>query len=85
MAAFPARLRGELVAGVDAVLLDAGIAGCSSTWLSSGEQLPVGCERRLRRSLEQVEAVLVGLDDPGEVACYRRLRATARAICPGTR
>jgi hypothetical protein len=61
-AAFPGRLWGADVAGVEMVLLDADVAGCVSTWLHDrgildGQQwdhLAI-CEQRLIRILPELE------------------------------
>jgi hypothetical protein len=39
---FPARLRGEELAGVDMVMLDADVAGCVDTWLHGSGPLDRG-------------------------------------------
>jgi len=82
VAPFPARLRGEDVAGVDAVVLDADIVGCVETWLSNREGPPREHQRLLPELLEDVDDVVAALSDPEEVACCRRLRAMARAVLP---
>jgi hypothetical protein len=68
-AAFPGRLRGVDVAGVDVGLLDATVAGCVESWLSAGGEIDdlrwdvlAAAERDLERVLARVrgdEAVYV--------------------------
>jgi hypothetical protein len=70
---FPARLRGEEVAGVDMVMLDGDIAGCVSTWLASASCLD---ERRweiLARCMTDLDRVLDQLAGDEE-HYYRRLQ-----------
>jgi hypothetical protein len=79
-AAFPARLRGEELAGVDMVMVDADIAGCVDSWLSSSGPLDperLSLLRYLRRDLDRVLALL---DDDGERQYYERLRDLAQLV-----
>lgn len=77
--AFPGRLRGADVAGVDMVLLDTDVAGCVGTWLHDGgaiddgrRDILLGCERELQR---------VGRELSGyEAAYYGRLLAMTALI-----
>jgi hypothetical protein len=62
---FPVRLRGEQLAGVDVVMLDADIAGCVTTWLGSTGDLDVGRERVLRGCVERLQRLVLALADPG--------------------
>jgi len=50
-AAFPAGLRGQDVAGVDAVMLDADAAGCVAAWIGNDGQLDSGRREVLAQSL----------------------------------
>ena len=82
-APFPARLCEEQVAGVDAVMLDADIAGVVSTWLHGGQRRSAGERRLLGALIADVEALLAVLQDPEEVTYVERLRAMALAVdCP---
>jgi hypothetical protein len=76
---FPARLRGEEIDGVDAVLLDADVAGCATTWRSSGAPLDEGRLGVLRRCLRDLDAVLSHLSGD-EAAYYSRLRSIAELV-----
>lgn len=78
-AEFPARLRGEEIDGVDAVLLDVLIAGCATTWRSSGSPLDekrLGVLRQCLLDLDAVESHLSG----DEAAYYSRLRSIAELV-----
>ena len=79
-AAFPARLRGEALAGTELVLLDADVAGCVSIWCSGSGRLDSERQRVLRRCLDELERVLALLSDPDEVTYFRRLRDLARSV-----
>ncbi|MEV0173137.1 hypothetical protein AB0I00_18710 [Streptomyces sp. NPDC050803] len=56
-AAFPARLRGAELDGIDMVLLDATVAGCVSTWLNNGGFLDAERHRILRDCVQDLERV----------------------------
>ncbi len=79
-ASFPARLRGEEVAGVDAVVVDADVVGIVVSWLDGGQRLSRTHERLPPRLMADLEAVLDELEDPDEVTHHRRLRTTARDV-----
>lgn len=71
-AAFPGRLRGADMAGVEMVMLDAGVAGCVSTWLRNGGNIDdqrwdylATCEQQLIRVIPELNG--------HEVAYYQRL------------
>ncbi|MFI8876797.1 hypothetical protein [Streptomyces sp. NPDC055243] len=74
---FPAALRGAELAGIDLVLLDAGIAGCASTWRNAGGSLDATRQRILRDCLRDLERVLPLLVEPDEVRYCQRLRRLA--------
>jgi hypothetical protein len=75
---FPDRLRGEEIAGVDMVMLDADVAGCVQTWVGSKRRLGEPHRSYLTRCLDDLNRVLRLLDDPSERMYYERLRALAR-------
>ncbi|MCZ0986239.1 hypothetical protein O1M54_12300 [Streptomyces diastatochromogenes] len=56
--AFPPRLRTADPAGVDVVLLDAGIAGCVSVWRKNGGRLDAGRQRTLLHCARELERAL---------------------------
>lgn len=62
VAAFPPRLRGEEIEGVDMVMLDADVAGCVATWLGNHGQHD-----------EERQAVLANASAPSTAffLCYR--------------
>ena len=64
---FPPRLRGEVVAGVNMVMVDADIAGCVQLWLGSSSNLDAPRIGVLRTCRDQVEGVLPSLTEPVEV------------------
>ncbi|WP_245687181.1 hypothetical protein [Streptacidiphilus griseoplanus] len=74
---FPARLRGEELAGVDLVLLDTYVAGCVSTWLSNRGSLDEERRQILRDCLADLDTVLPLLTETQEVRYYERLRELA--------
>jgi hypothetical protein len=79
-APFPARLRGEDLAGVDMVMVDADIAGCVDTWLRSRfrlDQHRLSLLRDLRRDLDRV---LPLLHEEQERLYYQRLHDMARLV-----
>lgn len=73
-AEFPPRLRGEELAGVDMVMLDADIAGCVVTWRACHGSLDEGRRQLMGRLLQDLDRVLPLLSDEQECAYYRRLR-----------
>jgi hypothetical protein len=78
-AAFPPRLRGADVAGVDVVTLDATVAGCVSTWLENGGSLDDRARTALSGCRDDLAQVLPEL--AGEEAAYlARLRDLAALI-----
>lgn len=84
-AEFPARLRGEELAGVDLVMLDAGIAGCAATWRENHGALDEPRRLLLARLLRDLDRVLPMLDDPQEQAYYERLRQLGRLVSGSSR
>lgn len=71
-AAFPGRLRGTDVAGVEMVMLDSDVVGCVSTWLDNGGAVEdrwwdvlATCERQLERVVPELSGY--------EASYYRRL------------
>jgi hypothetical protein len=79
-AAFPARLRGEEIAGVDVVMLDADIAGYVTSWEGRGRVSDGQRQHRLRQLLRDMDLVLDGLVDSPEVEYFARLRALAKLM-----
>ncbi len=77
---FPARLRGEELAGVDMVMLDADVAGCVDTWLHGSGPLDRGRLALLRDLARDLDGVLPLLEDQHESAYYGRLRDLARVL-----
>jgi hypothetical protein len=77
---FPPRLRGEEIAGVDMVMVDADIAGCAQVWLDSRANLDAARIQTLQGCRSDVERVLPELSDPQEVEYYGRLRDLAAAV-----
>jgi hypothetical protein len=78
-APFPARLRGEEIAGVEMVMLDADIAGCVQSWLANNGQLDEHRKEILRSCLDDADRVLPLLQDDGEREYYERLRRLAQS------
>ena len=78
--AFPPRLRGEVINGVDMVMVDADIAGCVQVWLDSSANLDAARIGILRTCREEVERVLTILTDPVEREYYTVLRDLANAV-----
>jgi hypothetical protein len=76
--AFPERLGGREIAGVDMVLLDADVAGYVTAWLGTGS---LDDERRamLVESLNDLDRVLPRLEFPAEREYYERLQRLAQA------
>lgn len=82
-APFPQRLREDLVAGVDMVVLDAAIAGYVMAWLG-GERQGGESVQPLRRLMVEADVALSHLVEPDEVVYVRRLRQMAAAIIEAT-
>ncbi|WP_377271675.1 hypothetical protein [Peterkaempfera sp. SMS 1(5)a] len=74
---FPARLRGEELAGVDVVLLDTYIAGYVSTWLGNRGSLDEGRRQILCDCIADLDRVLPLLTEAQEVRYYEQLRELA--------
>ena len=79
-AEFPSRLRGEEIAGVDMVMLDADIAGCVGTWWAGHGSMDEGRRQLVGRLLKDLDRVLPLLSDEQELAYYRRLRAISEVL-----
>jgi hypothetical protein len=79
-ATFPARLRGEEIAGVDMVMVDADVAGCVDTWLSGSGPLDAGRLSVLRDLVRDLDGVVALLEDEHERQYYERLRDLARLV-----
>lgn len=79
-APFPARLRGEEVAGVDMVMVDADLAGCVDTWLGGSGPLDPGRLSVLRDLVQDLDGVLPLLQDEHERRYYERVRDLARLM-----
>lgn len=77
---FPCRLRGEKLAGVDLVLLDADIAGCVVTWRAEGRPLDEGRRQLVNRLLQDLDRVLPPLSREQERAYYQRLRQISELL-----
>lgn len=77
---FPDRLRGEEIAGVDMVMLDADIVGCVDSWRGNHGSLDDDRRRSLIKCTEDLDLVLPLLTDPAERRFYDRLRELARMI-----
>ena len=82
-AGFPGRFRGEELAGVDLVLLDADIAGCVVTWQAGGGRLGGAGRAMVRERLRDLDRVLPLLTDEQARHYFRRLRELARLIADG--
>jgi len=82
---FPARLRGEELAGVDMVMLDADLAGCVVTWRANHGLLDEGRQQLLARLLLDVDQVVPLLQDDGERAYYERLGRLGRLVYDSAR
>ena len=74
-AGFPDRLRGEEIAGVDMVMLDADAAGGIQTWMGNKMRLDEPHRSYLARCLDDLERVLPLLEDAAERRYYGRLRS----------
>lgn len=83
--AFPSRLRGEVLAGVDMVMVDADTAGCVQVWLDSSANLDEARIGILRTCREEIERVLTILTDPVESEYYAVLRDLANAVLQAQR
>jgi hypothetical protein len=77
-APFPARPPGELIVGVDLVMLDADVAGCVQTWMGNNFRLDEPNRGWLARCLSDLDRVLPVMDDPAERDYFERLRRLAR-------
>jgi hypothetical protein len=78
-AGFPARFRDEEPSGVDLALLDAGIAGCVTTWQHGG-RLDTAQREVLHECLHDLDRVLSRLTDGSERQYVERLRELARLL-----
>ena len=83
--AFPPRLRGEVIDGVDMVMVDADITGCVQVWLGSSSNLDAARIGILRTCREDVERVLPTLAEPVEREYYVVLRDLASAVLQAQR
>lgn len=79
-AAFPAGLRGAELAGIDMVLLDAGIAGCVSTWQKNGGVLDAERHRILRDCIADLDQILSLLNETDDLCYCQRLRQLAQLV-----
>jgi hypothetical protein len=77
-APFPTRRRGEEIAGVDLVMLDADVAGCVQTWMSNSFRLDEPHRGWLARCLGDLDRALPLMDDGAERDYFERLRRLAR-------
>lgn len=78
-AAFPARLRGMDLVGIDMVMLDADTAGCVSSWLHNRGAFDSGRREVIASCIADLNRVLPALIDRQEIAYYTRLREMAMA------
>src|SRR4051794_19474230 len=78
--AFPARMRGEDIDGVDMVMIDADVAGCVSTWLGSSSALDAARIGILRVCRDELQRVVPKLGDPTERDYYGGLQKLANAV-----
>lgn len=76
---FPPDLRGVEVGGVDVVVLDSEIAGCVSTWLSSG-RLDGGRHSVLAQCMDEAYRVARLLVDSTDAAYFQNLGNLADAV-----
>jgi hypothetical protein len=74
---FPDRLRGQELAGIDMVMLDADIAGCVVTWQGNRGCLDEDRHQILAKCIADVDTVLPLLTETREVQYYKRLRELA--------
>ncbi|MEU5327886.1 hypothetical protein [Streptomyces parvus] len=72
-APFPAGLRGAERADIDLVLLDAGIAGCVSTWLSGSGSLDDRRRSILHRRITDLDQILPVLGAADNAPYWQRL------------
>lgn len=84
-AEFPSRLRGEELAGVDLVMLDADIVGCVDAWQGSAGRLDAGRQSILRNCLDDLNRVVPLLTDDREARYYERLRELTRLVLEADR
>jgi hypothetical protein len=83
-APFPPRLRGEDLAGVDMVLLDADVAACVMSWRSD-HHLDRSRQQLLRKLIANLDRALALLTDLEEIAYYERLRQLTTLIAPASK
>jgi hypothetical protein len=79
-AGFPARLRGEEVAGVDLEALDADVAGCVEQWREARQTLDDERRQALTAAVERLDTVLPLLPSRGESLYFSRLRQVATVV-----
>ena len=77
---FPPRMRGEEIDGVDMVMVDADVAGCASTWLSSSTNLDSARIGILRACRDDLRRVVPAMSNPTERDYYVGLQALANAV-----
>ena len=75
---FPPRWRGEEIAGVGMVLLDADVAACVSVWQREGS-LPAETDFIARALRDDAARVLPLLTDDSEIGYLLRLHGTPRS------
>jgi len=78
-AAFPRELRGEAVAGVELVLLDADVAGCILAWQGSAK-LDAQRDHILRQCRSELDRVLPYLTGTPASDYFRRLAEMADLV-----
>jgi hypothetical protein len=83
-AAFPAGLRGQDVAGVDTIMLDAEVAGCIAAWIGNAGTLDSSRREILAQSLVELDRILPLLADAEERRYFQRLRDLAAVALGGT-
>jgi hypothetical protein len=79
-AVFPARLRGEEVAGVDLEALNAEVVGCVEEWRSRGERLDIERRDRLVEAVERLDTVLPLLPSRAESLYFTRLHRVVAVV-----
>jgi hypothetical protein len=77
---FPARLRGEEIAGVDMVMVDSDVAGCVITFLKGRGVLDEWRRGILRGCIRDLDKVLPLLTDDEERRYYGRIREVASLV-----
>jgi hypothetical protein len=72
-AEFPARLRGEKIAGVDLVALEADIVSCVETWRTGSGILDDDTSKKLTQRIEDLDTAMPLLTSRVEALYFERL------------